>query len=68
MQLIKNGWVWVSWKWANRTEFAAAIDVKEGIITKTPPVLNKFKGQPIKNLYTWLYSKNLIWIEYKEEI
>ena len=43
MQLIKNGWVWISWRWANRNDFAAAVDVKEGIITETPPVLYKFK-------------------------
>lgn len=67
MQLIENGWVWVSWKWANRTEFVSAVDVKKGIIIEAPPILNKFKGQPITNLYNWLKSNNLIWIEYKEE-
>jgi hypothetical protein len=67
MQLIENGWVYASWRCANRNDFSVAVDVKTGIITKTPPVLNKFKGQPIKNLYIWLKSSNLIWIEYKEE-
>ena len=66
--MIKNGWVWASWRWANRNDFAAAVDVEAGIITKTPPVLNKFKGQPIENLHKWLKSNNLIWVEFKEDI
>ncbi len=30
----------------------------KGIIIKTAPILNKFKGQSIKNLEKWLQSKN----------
>ena len=42
------------------------VDVRGGRITKTPPILNKFIGQPVKNLHTWLNNRDLIWIEYKE--
>lgn len=66
--MIENGWVWASWIWANRNTFTVAVDVEKGIITNQPPILKKFKGQPVINLYNWLKSSNLIWIEYKEEI
>jgi len=66
MQLIENGWVYASWIWGNKNTVTVAVDVEKGIITKTPQILSKFKGQPIKNLYNWLKSNNLIWIEYKE--
>ena len=64
MQLIENGWVWVSWKY--RGYVTCCTDVRGGKITKTAPILNKFIDQPVKNLYTWLNGRDLIWIEYKE--
>lgn len=66
--MIKDGWVWASWIWANRNTVTVAVDVKNGMITETPPILNKFKGQPIGNLYNWLKSNNLKWVEFKEEL
>jgi hypothetical protein len=66
MQLIEYGWVWASWIWANRNVVTVSFDVKNGIITDTPPILKKFRGQPVIKLYNWLKSNNLKWIEYKE--
>jgi hypothetical protein len=68
MQLIENGWVWISWKWNKNNTVTVYVDVKGGKIIKVPPILNKFLGQPIRNLYLWVKDKNLIWIEYKEEL
>ena len=64
MRLIENGWVWMSWKYKGYV--TCCVDIKGGKITKTPPILNKFIGQPVKNLYTWVNGRDLIWIEYKE--
>lgn len=30
------------------------VDVKNGIIIETPPIVKKFKGQPLTNLINWL--------------
>jgi hypothetical protein len=68
--MIDNGWVWASWIWTkpHKNVVTVAIDVEKGIITKPPPILNKFKGQSVIKLYNWLKPYNLIWVEYKEEL
>jgi len=66
VRLIENGWVWMSWKYKGYV--TCCVDIKGGKITKTPPILSKFIGQPVKNLHLWLIDRDLIWIEYKEEL
>ena len=34
------------------------VEEKEGFIVRTPPILNKFRGQPLINLHRWINSIN----------
>lgn len=52
-------WVWISVP----DRFTCSIDLEVNRITKTAPILNKFKGQDVENLRRWLNYKfnNYIW-------
>ena len=42
-----------------RKTFCAGVIVVNEKITETAPILKKFKGQPISNLYNWAIKNNM---------
>lgn len=44
----------MKWHYVSSERMTAMVGVKNGFITTTPPILNKFKGQPFDNLVRWL--------------
>ena len=40
--------------WLSSRRMTIAVDVVNGIIVETPPVVGKFVGQPIWNLIRWM--------------
>ena len=60
---LKHGWIRISTK-----SFTCSIDVRDNIVTNPAPILKKFNGQPISNLFKWI-NKNFPtfkWEEYGE--
>lgn len=40
--------------WLSSEKMTIQVTVVEGIITNTPPIARKFRGQPIDNLRNWM--------------
>ena len=41
------------------SSFVAGVIVLDNIIVRTAPILKKFKGQPISNLYKWAMNNSM---------
>ena len=48
-------------------KMTVCVTVEDGVIVKTPPIVRKFKGQPIDNLINWMRKqKNFKYGEIKK--
>jgi len=43
--------------WLSSKKMTVLVDVQDGRITKTPPIVRKFRGQPPENLIRWMHRQ-----------
>ena len=54
--------------WLSTEKMTIQVTVVNGIVTQTPPIARKFRGQPIDNLRNWMkkqegYREDRIFIQ-----
>lgn len=47
----------MGWWWLSTAKWTCAVSTRGHMIADTPPLLRKFKGQPISNLMRWARSR-----------
>lgn len=47
----------MKWWWLSTAVMTVAVATRDGRITVAPPIVSKFKGQPLSNLIAWLRTQ-----------
>lgn len=49
--------------WVSSPKFTGCVDVKEGVIIRTPPCWKIFKGQKYAKFLNWLKKSGSFWVK-----